>query len=249
MAPKRHSEATLKFGQRRIPLAKLRFFRRALFTWGEKNLRQFPWRRSTASRYHQIVAEVLLQRTRAEMVDTFWPAFLCRFPSWVSLASATVEEISAVLKPIGLSSQRAPRLHALGTAIAARRGRFPTSREEIEALPGVGQYIANAVLLFCFHKAHPLVDVNLARVLERFFGPRKLADIRYDPYLQQLAHAVVSGPSPHKLNWLILDFAATVCRAPIPLCDLCALSAQCSYYPNRENQLWTQNKKLRKDSH
>lgn len=39
----------------------------------------------------------------------------------------------------------------------------------------------------------PLVDVNMVRVLERFFGPRKLADIRYDSYLQTLARQVVEG--------------------------------------------------------
>jgi hypothetical protein len=59
-----------------------------------------------------------------------------------------------------------------------------------------GQYIANAVLLLCHGEPQPLLDVNMARVLERVFGPKKLADIRYDPYLQQLAMRIVQCKKP-----------------------------------------------------
>ena len=44
--------------------------------------------------------------------------------------------------------------------------------------------VANAILLVCHEQPEPLLDSNMARVIERVFGPRKLADIRYDPYLQ-----------------------------------------------------------------
>jgi A/G-specific adenine glycosylase len=223
------------FARRRIAPAKIRLFRRKLFAWGAKNLRQFPWRKSNASHFHQVLAEVLLQRTRAETVAAFWPAFLSRFPSWARLASAKKEEISTALKPIGLASQRAPRLQALARIMSSRRGRFPESREEIQALPGVGQYIANAIELFATAKPRPLIDVNMARVLERYFGPRRLVDVRYDPYLQQLAHEVVSGDRPRKLNWAILDFAAMVCTLRNPRCTTCILARDCRYRAMSKN--------------
>jgi A/G-specific adenine glycosylase len=224
----------VKFGHRFVRGSDIHFLRKALIDWYAASGRHFPWRRAGASRFHQVVSEILLQRTRAETVAAFWPTFLSRFPSWSSLAAANVEDIEAFLKPIGLSAQRAPRLKALATAIAARSGRFPSTRDEIEALPGVGQYVANAVLLFCFDKPHPLVDVNMARVLERFFGSRKLADIRYDPYLQQLAHAVISGKHPRHLNWAILDLAGKVCTITNPLCEQCPLLAHCIYGQKRK---------------
>jgi A/G-specific adenine glycosylase len=226
----------VKFGHRLVRPADIQLFRKTLIRWYAKAGRQFPWRRARAPRFHQVVSEVLLQRTRAETVAAFWPAFLSRFPSWSSLAAASIDDVQSLLKPIGLSAQRAPRLKALATAIAATNGRFPPTRDEIEALPGVGQYIANAVLLFCHDEPRPLVDVNMARVLERFFGPRKLADIRYDPYLQQLANAVVAGKNSHTLNWAILDLAATVCKFRAPLCDKCPLSANCRFYQQQTNK-------------
>jgi A/G-specific adenine glycosylase len=224
----------VNFGHRFARPGDIQFFRKALIKWYAHSGRQFPWRRARASRFHQVVSEVLLQRTRAETVAAFWPTFLSRFPSWSSLAVASVEQIEAVLKPIGLSAQRAPRLKALAAAIAQRRGHFPRNREEIEALPGVGQYIANAILLFCFDQPHPLVDVNMARVIERFFGVRKLADIRYDPYLQKLTHEVVSCGKARHLNWAVLDFAATVCTIKRPLCPACPLRHSCKH-PKKTN--------------
>ena len=239
----------VKFGHRFVRPGGIQFFRKALIKWDPHSGRQFPWRRARAPRFHQVVSEALLQRTRAETVASFWRAFLSRFPSWRSLAAASVEEIETILKPIGLSAQRAPRLKALAAAIAARSGRFPATRDEIEALPGVGQYVANAVLLFCFDQPNPLVDVNMARVLERFFGSRKLADIRYDPYLQRLARAVVSGKHPRNLNWAILDLAASVCTITNPPCERCPLSPKCKYRQSTKGQPWARNKKLSKALH
>jgi A/G-specific adenine glycosylase len=110
-----------------------------------------------------------------------------------------------------------------------RRGVFPRRREEIEKLPNIGQYIANAILLLCHGEPQPLLDVNMARVLERFFGPRTLADIRYDPYLQSLAKAVVNSSDPVLINWAILDHATLICRISGPLCSGCPLSSKCKF--------------------
>ncbi|MBA7559586.1 Adenine DNA glycosylase [subsurface metagenome] len=111
--------------------------------------------------------------------------------------------------------------------MAKKNGRFSREREGIEALPGVGQYIANAILLLCHGEAQPLLDANMARVLERMFGSRKLADIRYDPYLQELALKVVQCQEAKEMNWAILDLAATTCLISKPRCDKCPLMSMC----------------------
>jgi A/G-specific adenine glycosylase len=118
-----------------------------------------------------------------------------------------------------------------------RNGVFPATRSELEQLPNVGQYIANAVLLFCYRKRQPLLDVNMSRVLERFFGPRKLADIRYDPYLQALAKEVVSGTDPMRLNWAILDHASMVCKVSNPLCEICPFTERCKSANNFQRKV------------
>ena len=118
-------------------------------------------------------------------------------------------------------------LKRLAEAVNQRGGHLPSERGEIEALPGVGQYVANAIELIRWGRPRPLLDANMARVLERYFGPRKLADIRYDPYLQQLAHDVVDCDVSLTLNWAILDLASLVCRSQ-PACFRCPLWRRCN---------------------
>ncbi len=204
-------------------------FRRNLMLWAAKHGRMFPWRKANATLYHQVVSEVLLQRTRAEAVATFWPIFVKRFPNWKAIANSAPSTIEAILKPLGLSKQRAPRLKGLAIAITSNNARFPKTREDVEALPGVGQYIANAIELFVHKKPRPLIDVNMARVLERYFGPRSLADIRFDTYLQHLAQRVVQCNQPLLVNWGILDLAASICTREKPACPACPLRRGCRY--------------------
>lgn len=207
----------------------IQHFRAKMLEWYRKHGRRFPWRRRSASNYNKIIAEVLLQRTRAETVAKFFPVFVTRYPSWSQLASADEHELIALIRPVGLWRRRSTTLMNLSREMVKRNGRFPKDREQLEALPGVGQYIANSIMLLCHNNPQPLLDANMARVLERYFGPRTLSDIRYDPYLQHLARRVVDCPDSIALNWAILDFAAKICSVRRPKCSPCDLASECSF--------------------
>ena len=109
----------------------------------------------------------------------------------------------------------------------ALRNTLPHSRNGLEKLPGIGQYIANVILVVLFKKRLPFLDVNMSRVLERFFGPREMADIRYDPFLQALSRKVVNVREALHANWTVLDFAAMICTKKAPKCQLCLLAERC----------------------
>ena len=209
---------------------KVKFLQENLLIWYKTSGRRFYWRKKGLSQYQYIIAEVLLQRTKAETIAKFYPLFIAEFPNWLSLASAELNTIETFLKPVGLYTQRALRLQNLAKEMVKRNGRLPRDRNELEAIPFMGQYIANAVELVIFDEPSPLVDVNMARVIERFFGPRKMADIRYDPYLQDLAYKVVNHPNAKYINWAILDFAALICQARKPKCAQCLLSVTCEFF-------------------
>ncbi len=99
-------------------------------------------------------------------------------------------------------------------------------------MPGIGSYSASVVLATLFGRREPFLDVNMARVLERFFGPRKYANIRDDPYLHTLAARFVASPYFMDLNLAMLDLGALVCR-PRPHCDLCPLGRRCRFNVSR----------------
>lgn len=206
------------------------WFREELLGWFDVQGRSFPWREQGRTPYEVLVAEILLQRTTADKVARAYNAFLFRYPSWSTLAHTTSEDLQEYLKPLGLWLQKALVFRSLAKSIEERGGLVPTTRAELEQLPGIGQYIANAVLLTLYNQPEPLLDVNMARVLERFFGPRKLADIRYDPYLQTLSRSIVNAERSLQLNWAILDLGALICKNGIPLCQRCPLKVKCNFY-------------------
>jgi A/G-specific adenine glycosylase len=204
-------------------------FRRELLHWFRNNGRIFPWRAKSAGSYVRVISEVLLQRTQAQHVEAFFGRFIEAYPSWRHLAGATEVQLQEFLQPLGLWRRRAVSIVALARQMVRRRGRFPHNRKDLEALPGVGQYIASSILLLCHDQPQPLLDVNMARVLERNFGPRTLADIRHDPDLQAVAAKIVSTGDARDLNWAILDLAALVCLSRKPRCKECPLISQCQF--------------------
>jgi A/G-specific adenine glycosylase len=217
-----------------VPLTNIRHFQSTISIWFANNGRRFPWRGPNRSSYEIVIAEILLQRTTAKAVSNRYEDFLLKFPSWNSIVNVNIEIIEEALKPLGLWQQKAAGLKKLSKMMLEREGSFPNSYEALITLPSIGQYIANAILLLEFNIPRPLLDTNMARVLERYFGPRKLADIRYDPYLQELAHQVVDGRDPKKINYGVLDFASIICR-PNPFCENCIISDKCLYFSENKN--------------
>lgn len=211
--------------ERRVTLC-----RGKLTAWFLKHRRTFPWREPSASLYLLLVVEVLLQRTRAETISAFLPGFLDRYPNWEAIAASNIGDLTETLKPIGLWRRRAPPLQGLANRLVALDGQWPRKRDELEDMPAVGQYVANAVLLFVHNEPHPLMDSSMARLLRRYFviHPEK-ADIRYDKALHAVAYRVLAKGSAIELNWAILDLAARYCKPRQPECPDCPLKRSCMY--------------------
>lgn len=215
---------------------KISRLRRDLLDWAKENGRSFPWRRTDAGDYQRIVVEVLLQRTTATAVAGFFDAFVEKYPGWDELAQAETADLEEFLRPLGLWRRRAQSLVGLARYAAENGGRFPVDPAAHRDIPAAGQYVSNAILLFQHGQSRPLLDVNMARVLERFVRPRRLADIRYDPWLQEAAGWYARGENAARANWAMLDFAATVCKARSPCCDECPVAGRCNH-PDSKNRL------------
>jgi len=209
------------------PKSDIAWFRRRLRLWFAHNRREFPWRHSN-NPYLICVSEILLQQTTARKVADLIGVFTALYPDWTTLAKASPTEIETVIYGLGIYRRRAKTFHSLASAVVTLES-FPRTRSGLETLPGIGQYIANVLMVTLQRKRLPFLDVNMVRVLERFFGPRELADTRHDPFLQALARAVVNVSDPLSANWMILDFAALFCTKRRPRCSHCTLLDRCLY--------------------
>ena len=205
------------------------WFREQLIAWFELNKRSFPWREATRTPYELVVAEILLQRTPASSVAKIYHDFLERFPSWAILSRATSEDLEKSIKGLGLSKLKVGIFQNLCKALEEYKGNIPTSRADLEAIKGVGQYTASTILAIVHGQREPFVDVNMARVLGRFFGRGIKSDVRDDPELHVLARYIVNMEKCLQINWAILDLSASVCKFSRPTCEECPLQKKCQF--------------------
>jgi A/G-specific adenine glycosylase len=206
-----------------------RVFRRVLAEWWKANARSFPWR-ETRDPYSVLVAELLLQKTPWYKVVRLYQSFLERYPSARELAVADVEDVRALISPLGLP-KRAATLVALADALErSHGGDVPSDTAQLRRLPGVGEYTANAVQCFAFGRSRPLVDEVAARVYRRFFGLPARKRAYEDRALWSFVEDVLPRREARDFALAVLDFASLVCTHRAPRCPTCPLRARCASY-------------------
>ena len=204
------------------------WFRDRLLTWAEQNLRDYPWR-NTNNSYHILVAECLLQRTDADTVAPVYETLLTRYPSLNELAIAEVKDIAAILQPLGLFF-RAKRLSQTAqTIVAQHQGEIPNSQTELLKLPGIGIYTARAILSQAFGQSAAVMDTNVARIIERFFGIKGERVKSRCKILWSAADNIAPISEVGHWNLSLLDFGALMCTARKPKCSQCPLANKCHW--------------------
>jgi endonuclease-3 len=137
-----------------------------------------------------------------------------------------VAGLSPYIKSIGLYNSKAKNIIATCQLLLERHaGAVPSSREELEQLPGVGRKTANVILNTAFGQATIAVDTHIFRVANRTgLAPGKTERVVEDklmkfvpPEFRQDAH-----------HWLILH-GRYVCKARNPACPTCPIADLCEY--------------------
>jgi len=201
--------------------ASRRDLERHLLGWFDHNQRDLPWRRDRDP-YHVWLSEIMLQQTRVAAVVEHYKRFLGRFPSLETLARARVSSVLAAWSGLGYY-RRAHNLHAAAREIVHRRqGRFPTTRAELEALPGIGRYTAAAISSIAFGEAVAAVDGNVERVLQRVWGRSMDGNA-----LWHAAAELLSPGRPGDFNQAMMELGATLCLPRDPKCCSCPIQGLC----------------------
>ncbi len=130
------------------------------------------------------------------------------------------------IKTIGLYNTKAANiLKTCKILIEKHGGRVPRTREELEALPGVGRKTANVILNTAFGHPTIAVDTHIFRVSNRTgLAPGK--NVR--EVEKKLLKAVPKKYHRHAHHWLILHGRYT-CIARKPRCGSCVIYDLCEY--------------------
>jgi A/G-specific adenine glycosylase len=204
--------------------ATIRAFQRRLIAWYLEHGRDLPWRR-TRDPYAILVSEVMLQQTQVSRAMLYYDRFLERYPTVDELARAGEEAVCETWEGLGYYNRARNLQRASRVILEKHGGQFPTTHEELTALPGVGDYTAGAVRSFAFHHDAAILDTNAARVLTRLFAlPPEQQTNRF---LWSVAHRVTPIGQAHIFNQAIMDLGATICVARTPRCSACPVKTVC----------------------
>jgi A/G-specific adenine glycosylase len=170
---------------------------------------------------------MLVQTTVAAVVPYF-ERFLARFPTVAALAAADESEVVKAWEGLGYY-RRARQLHAAARAVVRDHGGvIPDEPDALRALPGVGRYIAGAVLSIAFDRPAPIVEANTQRVLARWLAWR--GDLRSPASRARLWEAagwLVPPQGAGEFNQAFMELGATVCTPRAPMCLVCPVAADC----------------------
>ena len=143
-----------------------------------------------------------------------------------AIAMLGEERLISYIQTIGLFRMKAKNVVAMSRMLIEQHGsQVPTTREALEALPGVGRKTANVVLNIAFAQPTIAVDTHLFRVSNRT-GLAKGNDV-----LEVELRLIKFVPDEFKLHahqWLILH-GRYICQARRPLCGTCPIVDLCEY--------------------
>lgn len=199
-----------------------------IFKWHKTHGRDFPWRH-TKDPYRITIAEFMLHRTKAEQVVPVYLEFIEKYSNIETLAKVNLEDIKKVTEHLGLHWRAKHFSEAAKYIIENLNGKFPEDYDRLREIPGVGEYVTGAILTVCFNKPAPVVDSNIARFINRYFGLNLSGEIRRKKKIVELSVKLFKYKNPGDLLFAIVDFTSLICKPVKPLCDKCSLKNDCKY--------------------
>jgi endonuclease-3 len=173
-----------------------------------------------------LVAVVLSAQATDAGVNKATPALFKAADTPEKMAALGEAKVRNFIKTIGLYRTKAKNVIGLSKKLIAEHGgQVPRTREELEALPGVGRKTANVVLNIAFGEPTIAVDTHIFRV-----GNRTGLATGKDPFEveQKLMQVVPDKYKLHAHHWLILH-GRYVCLARRPLCEKCIIADLCKW--------------------
>ncbi len=212
-----------------------------------------PWQ-NTRDPYRVWLSEIMLQQTQVSTVLDYYTRFLARFPAVADLAAASEDEVLGLWSGLGYYS-RARNLHRCAQEVMAlHAGRFPSSAEVLQTLPGIGRSTAAAIASFCFGERVAILDGNVKRVLTRTLAyagdlaqgaqERKLWDLATE--LLPLHDLPESMP---RYTQGLMDLGASICTSRQPQCLICPVQPQCLGFAGGEPEKYpVKSRKLKRSA-
>jgi endonuclease-3 len=182
----------------------------------------------SSSPYQLLVAVVLSAQATDASVNIACRPLFTHIMTPRQMIEFGEERLRDAIKTIGLFNTKARIVIALSQALVdLLGGHVPRTREELQALPGVGRKTANVILNTAFGEETFAVDTHVYRVCNRTgLAPGKSVD-DVEAKLEKIVPQPFRRDAHH---WLILHGRYT-CKARLPECWRCPVIDLCRYKP------------------
>lgn len=176
--------------------------------------------------FQLLIAVILSAQATDVSVNIATRRFFPQHGSAKGIIALGLEELTEKIKSIGLYKTKAENvMRTCEILVAQYNGEVPDTREELEALPGVGRKTANVVLNTAFGKYAMAVDTHIFRVSNRT-GIAKGKNVReVEDRLMRLVPKAFLLDAHH---WLILH-GRYICVARKPKCPQCGIADLCEF--------------------
>lgn len=214
--------------------------------WSEKTYATLPWR-LTRSFYTTLVSEVMLQQTTVSTVKNRFENFVKKYPDFHSLAAAKDEDLLRLWQGLGYYS-RAIRLKAAAQTLRGCDA-DKISVQELLKIPGVGDYTANALMAIGLNRVALAIDVNVERVLIRYFGIKKNTKSGEKTGKENVLEFFEKNVKDHIIDYrsfheTIMDVGRVFCQARSRNCMQCPMQKGCSTFRDNRDYYGENKKKV-----
>ncbi len=171
--------------------------------------------------YTLLIAVLLSAQCTDKRVNQVTPALFARADNPAAMARVPVEEIRAIIRPCGLSPQKARAIAGLSRILVEQHGgEVPRTFEELEALPGVGHKTASVVMAQAFGVPAFPVDTHIHRLARRW----KLSSGRSVEQTERDLKALFPREHWNRLHLRIIFYGREHCTArgcDGTVCEIC----------------------------
>lgn len=197
-----------------------------LLDWYKENGRhELPWRNYEIKDekillYRIWISEIFLQQTQVSRVIDYFEKVLRAFPNIESLSQTDYETFFPYYQGLGYYSRARNILKTAKLVSESFGGAFPREKEQLEKLPWVWPYTANALLGFGYGEPYLAWDTNLEKVFSRYYKGKK--DIKltakereeieagFYNFIEWITNYELRIMNVRAINNALMDFAALI---------------------------------------
>lgn len=172
-----------------------------------------------------LIAVVLSAQTTDQSVNKITPSLFSKYKTVEDYANAALEDLQNDIRSIGLYRNKAKSIKGLANEIMTRfDGEVPSTKEELETLPGVGRKTANVVGAEAFNIPGIAVDTHVERIAKRLGFAKKEDSVLV---VENKLMKAIAKERWIKTHHQFIFFGRYFCKATNPNCSQCKLYDIC----------------------